>query len=188
MMISRLKGKVVGLQNDLLELETPAGITFLLRVPRTVVLREGDETWLYVHTVFSQSGFELFGFLKREDMSVFKALLEIPGIGPSMALRILSELSISEISEAVRNRNVNVFKRVKGLGTKKAEMIVFALKDTLLPEEDSDENRVFLEAVKTLTALGLKDSEAVNLTKEALKNGLNDLEGVVKYALQNRKV
>lgn len=165
--------------------DTPAGITFSVRVPSSYLPTEGDEIFLYVHTVFNQqTGFELYGFREEEELGVFRTLLEVPGIGPAMALRILSELTLKELAMAVRTGNVSILKRVKGLGTKKAEMVIFALKDVDLPEIEED--TAISEAIKALTTLGMDYPQARLLVTQALKEGLRKVEDLIGYALRHR--
>ncbi len=184
-MIAGLKGKVLKVREDGLLLETPSGITFHLKVPLNHVPVEGAEVSLFVHTIFNQqNGFELYGFTDERQLEVFRTLLEVPGIGPAMALRILSDLSLEELSTAVRTGNVSVLKRVKGLGTKKAEMVVFALKDAPLPEVE--EGAAASEAIKALTTLGMDYPQARSLVVEGMSKGFKEVEDLIRYALQRR--
>ncbi len=184
-MIAGLRGKVIEVREDGVLIDTPSGITFYLKVPINHVPTEGSEVFLFVHTIFSQqNGFELYGFTDRRQLEVFRTLLEVPGIGPAMALRILSDLSLEELSTAVRTGNVSVLKRVKGLGTKKAEMVVFALKDVPLPEVK--ESTAASEAIKALTTLGMDYPQARSLVTEGLSKGLTEVEDLIRYALQRR--
>jgi Holliday junction DNA helicase RuvA len=184
-MISGLRGKVLSVQEGVIFIDTASGIVFSVKVPANYAISEGEEIFLYVHTIFSQqSGFELYGFREEEGLKVFRALLEVPGIGPAMALRILSELSLKEIAVSVRTGNVSVLRRVKGLGTKKAEMVIFALKDVPLPE--SEEDMSVSEAVKALTTLGMDHVEARSLVAEAVRRGFQKVEDLISYALKNR--
>lgn len=185
-MIAGLKGKVLGVREDGVLLETTSGVVFFLKVPLNHLPPEGEEVFLYVHTIFNQqSGFELYGFGDEKQLEVFRTLLEVPGIGPAMALRILSELSLEELATAVRTGNVSVLKRVRGLGTKKAEMVVFALKDVPLPEVK--EGTAVSEAIKALTTLGMDYPQARSLVVEGLSRGLTEVEDLIRYALQRRK-
>jgi Holliday junction DNA helicase RuvA len=150
-------------------------------------ISKDEEILLYTYTYFSQNGFELYGFEREEELKVFEALLEIPGIGPSMALRVLSDLSISELASAVKTGNVNILKKVKGLGTKKAEMIIFALKDSIFEIGVSDEeNQAISEALQALVSLGLDYPKARRLVNMALREGAKTTEEIVMYSLKNK--
>jgi Holliday junction DNA helicase RuvA len=188
-MIAGLRGKVFKVGEDFVLLETPGGVIYKVKVPNFLLSKivRGEEILLYTYTYFSQNGFELYGFEREEELKVFEVLLEIPGIGPSMALRVLSDLSISELASAVKTGNVNILKKVKGLGTKKAEMIIFALKDSVFEIGVSDEeNQAISEALQALVSLGLDYPKARKLVNMALKEGAKTTQELVMYSLKNK--
>jgi Holliday junction DNA helicase RuvA len=188
-MIAGLRGRVFKVGEDFVLLETPGGVIYKVKVPNFLLSKivRGEEILLYTYTYFSQNGFELYGFEREEELRVFEVLLEIPGIGPSMALRVLSDLSISELASAVKTGNVNILKKVKGLGTKKAEMIIFALKDSVFEIGVSDEeNQAISEALQALVSLGLDYPKARKLVNMALKEGAKTTEELVMYSLKNK--
>ena len=188
-MIAGLRGRVFKVGEDFVLLETPGGVIYKVKVPNFLLskISKDEEILLYTYTYFSTNGFELYGFEREEELKVFEALLEIPGIGPSMALRVLSDLSISELASAVKTGNVNILKKVKGLGTKKAEMIIFALKDSMFEIGVSDEeNQAISEALQALVSLGLDYPKARKLVNMALKEGAKTTEELVMYSLKNK--
>jgi Holliday junction DNA helicase RuvA len=188
-MIAGLRGRVFKVGEDFVLLETPGGVIYKVKVPNFLLskISKDEEILLYTYTYFSQNGFELYGFEREEELKVFETLLEIPGIGPSMALRVLSDLSISELASAVKTGNVNILKKVKGLGTKKAEMIIFALKDSIFEIGVSDEeNQAISEALQALVSLGLDYPKARKLVNMALREGAKTTEELVMYSLKNK--
>ena len=188
-MIAGLRGRVFKVGEDFVLLETPGGVIYKVKVPNFLLskISKDEEILLYTYTYFSQNGFELYGFEREEELKVFEVLLEIPGIGPSMALRVLSDLSISELASAVKTGNVNILKKVKGLGTKKAEMIIFALKDSMFEIGVSDEeNQAISEALQALVSLGLDYPKARKLVNMALREGAKTTEELVMYSLKNK--
>ncbi|MDT7903882.1 MAG: Holliday junction branch migration protein RuvA [Candidatus Caldipriscus sp.] len=188
-MIAGLRGRVFKVGEDFVFLETPGGVIYKVKVPNFLLskISKDEEILLYTYTYFSTNGFELYGFEREEELKVFEALLEIPGIGPSMALRVLSDLSISELASAVKTGNVNILKKVKGLGTKKAEMIIFALKDSVFEIGVSDEeNQAISEALQALVSLGLDYPKARKLVNMALKEGAKTTEELVMFSLKNK--
>ncbi len=188
-MIAGLRGKVFKAGEDFFLVETSGGVIYKVKVPTHLLSKvsAGDEILLYTYTHFSINSIEIYGFEREEELKIFEILLEIPGIGPSMALRIISELSISELINAVKSGNVNALRRVKGLGTKKAEMIVFALKDSLFEIDVSDEeNYAISEALKALVSLGLDYPKAKDLVKMALREGAKTTEEIVISALKKK--
>lgn len=188
-MIAGLRGRVFKVGEDFVLLETQGGVIYKVKVPNFLLskISKDEEILLYTYTYFSQNGFELYGFEREEELKVFEALLEIPGIGPSMALRVLSDLSISELASAVKTGNVNILKKVKGLGTKKAEMIIFALKDSIFEIGVSDEeNQAISEALQALVSLGLDYPKARKLVNMALKEGAKTTQEIVMFSLKNK--
>jgi len=188
-MIAGLRGRVFKVGEDFVFLETPGGVIYKVKVPNFLLskISKDEEILLYTYTYFSTNGFELYGFEREEELKVFEVLLEIPGIGPSMALRVLSDLSISELASAVKTGNVNILKKVKGLGTKKAEMIIFALKDSVFEIGVSDEeNQAISEALQALVSLGLDYPKARKLVNMALKEGAKTTEELVMFSLKNK--
>jgi Holliday junction DNA helicase RuvA len=188
-MIAGLRGRVFKVGEDFVLLETPGGVIYKVKVPNFLLSKivRSEEILLYTYAYFSQNGFELYGFEREEELKVFEALLEIPGIGPSMALRVLSDLSISELASAVKTGNVNILRKVKGLGTKKAEMIIFALKDNVFEIGVSDkENQAISEALQALVSLGLDYPKARKLVNMALREGAKTTEEIVMYSLKNK--
>ncbi|MFZ8826079.1 MAG: Holliday junction branch migration protein RuvA [Candidatus Caldipriscus sp.] len=188
-MIAGLRGRVFKVGEDFVLLETPRGVIYKVKVPNFLLSKivRGEEILLYTYTYFSQNGFELYGFEREEELKVFEVLLEIPGIGPSMALRVLSDLSISELASAVKTGNVNILKKVKGLGTKKAEMIIFALKDSVFEIGVSDEeNQAISEALQALVSLGLDYPKARKLVNMALREGAKTTQELVMFSLKNK--
>jgi len=188
-MIAGLRGKVFKVGEDFVLLETPGGVIYKVKVPNFLLskISKDEEILLYTYTYFSQNGFELYGFEREEELKVFEVLLEIPGIGPSMALRVLSDLSISELASAVKTGNVNILKKVKGLGTKKAEMIIFALKDSVFEIGVSDEeNQAISEALQALVSLGLDYPKARKLVNMALREGAKTTQELVMFSLKNK--
>ncbi len=188
-MIRGLKGKVFKVLEDSLLIDTPGGVIYQVKAPYPYLskLSEGDEVLMHIYTNFSQNGIELYGFENEEQLKVFQILLEIPGIGPVMALRILSDISIKELFEAVKTGNVSVLKRVKGLGTKKAEIIIFALRDVMWDERfEGQDNEAISESLQALVSLGLDYTLAKKLVSEAVKRGAKTSEEIIKFALQRK--
>lgn len=187
-MIRGLKGKVFKVSDEHILVETPGGVIYKVKVPYPLLAKseEGKDIMIHTYTYFGQNYIELYGFESEEQLKIFSILLEIPGIGPSMAIKILSDISIKELFDAVKSGNVNTLKRVKGLGTKKAEMIIFALRDVIWDQGDyEDENHVG-EAIQALVSLGVDYVKARKLVSEAIRNGFMDTEDIIKFALQRK--
>jgi len=187
-MIRGLKGKVFKVSDEHILVETPGGVIYKVKVPYSLSAKseEGKDIMIHTYTYFGQNYIELYGFENEEQLKIFSILLEIPGIGPSMAIKILSDISIKELFDAVKSGNVNILKRVKGLGTKKAEMIIFALRDVIWDQGDYEDESHVGEAIQALVSLGVDYVKARKLVSEAIRNGFMDTEDIIKFALQRK--
>ena len=91
----------------------------------------GSEVKLRIHTHVREDALALFGFLTPEEKSIFEKLISVSGIGPSLAIKVLSGMAVSGLVPAIRNGQVELLVRIPGVGKKTAERIVLELKDKL---------------------------------------------------------
>lgn len=159
---------------------------------------QGKITSLNVYTHVREDSLDLFGFISMEEKKIFLKLVTINGIGPRLALNILSGITPSELEEAVYKGNVKRLQRVPGVGKKIAERMVLELRDKLdLREREKADTRlpVIMEsegmesdAILALLSLGYKPAEAekaVNLAiSEIGENPDLTLEILLKNALK----
>ncbi len=200
-MIEFLRGKIANTKEDSVCLDVN-GVGYLVMIsPATGALLppEGEEACLYTHMSVREDGVSLYGFSSYDDLSLFKLLITVSGIGPKSALSILSSLSGDGLRLAVVSGDSKSISLAPGVGKKTAERIIIDLKDKLdnpsfssVAGEDSFKGagRVIdsarEEAVEALTALGYSASEALNAVKgasAALGDGA-DSEAVLKAALR----
>ncbi len=128
-MISYLKGMVQSQKNDILVLQI-AGFGFQVYVPENIVAIAGSELQLYTYFHWSQeNGPSLFGFLEVNQRDLFVQLISVSGIGPRMALALLSAFSVTALAEALVSGNIALLSSVSGIGRKKAELLILSLKD-----------------------------------------------------------
>lgn len=163
-MIGRVRGEVLEKQDDFLLLDVN-GIGFIIHVPASLLdTIDGGIITLYTYLQVRQDELTLYGFADRESLHLFRTLLGVPGIGPRVALSVLSYMPIEMLRQAVVREEIALLARVPGLGPKKARQIVFALKDKIEPGEvgiagppvtDADS-----EVIAALTALGYSAAEA----------------------------
>jgi Holliday junction DNA helicase RuvA len=163
-MIGRIRGEVLEKREDALLLDVN-GIGFIVYVPADLLdtIDNGFAT-LYTHLQVRQDDLTLYGFADRESLQLFRTLLSVPGIGPRVALSILSHVPVEMLRRAVAREEIALLARVPGIGPKKARQIVFALRDKIGAEEgeivgtpitDADS-----EVIAALTALGYSAAEA----------------------------
>jgi len=190
--ISRIRGVLATRDLGVVEVSTPGGVTYELEIPLTVferLPREGAEVELRVFQVVREDAITLYGFLDWRERAVFARLLTASGVGPRLALNMLSTLPPEELIRAILERDVATLRRIPGLGTKKAERLVLELADRLddlaaAAAGPSADGRVAEEAVGALVALGYSAPEASAAVRRAL-DASGQLEGIalIKAAL-----
>lgn len=116
---------------------------------------------LWTHLEVSERGWDIFGFLDREELHMFEKLLSIPGVGPKSALSIMSQVSAEDILQAIGAQSADMLKQ-KGLGLKTAEKIILSLKGKV-EITDGASGTVDQEAYEALLGLGYKEGEIRNI-------------------------
>ncbi len=196
-MIDRIRGCLLSKSPTRVVVET-GGVGFDVAVPLSTydaLPGEGMEITLLVHVSMINEQLKLFGFATEKERTLFRMLISISGVGPSIALAALSGSSPDVIISAVRNRNVGVLSAIKGIGRKRAERIVMELKDgveSLVAEGDTttDVPVGMDDAVNALVSLGFSRGEALGAVRrviDGLEGGLPGTEEVVRLALQAGK-
>ena len=148
---------------------------------------------LHIHTVVREDAFLLYGFADREERALFRALIKVNGIGPKVAIAILSSVSPDEFIQCIHQQNTHVLTKLPGIGKKTAERLVVEMKDSIkqLAYSDvaqrasttthrSDQD----EAISALEALGYKHHEASVLIRK-IDDGQQSCEQLIRLALQS---
>ena len=175
MMYSYIKGELVEIQPESIVVEA-GKIGYEIRMPANMVGRLGGigqsvKVYTYLHV--KEDLMELYGFLSRDDLQVFRLLLGVNGIGPKGALAILTALTPDDLRIAVLGEDAKAIAKAPGIGSKTAQRVILELKDrlSLVPvagnaspaaqaiSQDSS-SAVQAEAVQALVALGYSSSEA----------------------------
>jgi Holliday junction DNA helicase RuvA len=175
-MISRVSGKLVRRDLGVAEVATACGLTYEIQIPLTVferLPREGADVELLTHMVVREDAQELYGFLTTAERALFGRLLSASGVGPRLALNMLSTLSPDKLIAAITNKDLATLRQIPGLGTKKAEKLSVELADRLGDLATtlsglSPDGRTAEEAVAALVALGYSASEATLAVRKAL--------------------
>ena len=175
------------------------GVGYQIHVPDPVLRRlaPGQEITLITHCHIREDAFTIFGFLREEDKRVFDMLLGVSGIGPKLAMAVVSAMSVVEFGRALLESDVDAFTKIAGVGKKTAQRIVLEMKAKLgqdaelkaiLGEDaDSANGHDRDDAIEALLALGCTPGEA----KKAATGARRDLgdkaaaEDVVKAALRS---
>lgn len=135
-----------------------------------------------------EDGIALYGFVSKEEKNMFLKLISVNGIGPKMAITILSGISVNELVNAIIKQDLKLLCTVKGLGKKTAERLLVELKDQTMPVQVSVQeeniNASFVEqATDALVSLGVGKNEAYRLAKENAKDGAS-VEEIITKALR----
>jgi len=187
-MIARLSGSVWAVGEDHLVIGA-AGIGFKVHVPTTVssqVRGVGETVDLHTYLHVRENELSLYGFLTEEELSFFRMLLSVSGIGPKLALAVLSTVSPKALRQAVFQEQLGILTRVPGVGQKTARAIVFHLKDRLVKSDEETAapfSDVDVEVVAALTSLGFSVVEAQRALQGSARDTEMPVEERVRQAL-----
>lgn len=198
-MYSYIKGTLEEVREDLIVVENN-GIGYNIRVPARVLdelPERGGQIRIYTYLYVREDAFSLFGFSSKDELDMFKLLINVSGIGPKGGLAVLSVLSPNDIRFAVVSDDVKVISKAPGIGKKTAQRLIIELKDKVnledtidtmqgIPEAAvHDNNIVKKEAAEALTALGYSAAEAAKVLSNIEIEEDADVESVLKLALKN---
>lgn len=184
-MIGSLRGKLVTKRPDSIIVDVN-GVGYLVHVPLNVLANlpdEGKDVFLHVHTHVREDSLQLFGFLSDDEKKVFLALLGVSGIGPKMAVNILSGISHDDFLSAIEKEDVALLCRTPGLGKKTAHRLILELREKL-PSPAGTKDRVFEDTLSALINLGYKKTTAQEALERAYKQGFGDIEDLLREALK----
>lgn len=188
-MIDVVAGKVAALHKDHVVLMV-GGVGLRVYVPKTVfdvVDGPGRSLTLYTHLAVREDALVLYGFPDMEERALFETLLGISGIGPRIALAILSTLTVEHLHNAVAREEPEILTRVPGIGKKGAQKIVFELKDRLHIEPATGLaaiSDIDTDVIAALTSLGYSIVEAQTALQAIPRDAPQDVEERVRLALQ----
>ena len=162
------------------------------------MLVPGSEVKIYTYTYVKEDAFQLYGFISKDELSLFKKLITVSGIGPKGAASILSAFSAEDLRYAIYAGDIKTISKAPGIGKKTAERLVLELKDkveldyqadTLLGQladetVGSTEPNNRKDAIDALTALGYSSMDAAKAVKQSDPNADMDAEDILKAALK----
>lgn len=155
-----------------------------------------EEATIYVYMNVREDDISLFGFSSRDELSAFKLLISVSGVGPKGALSILSVLAVNDLRMAVLTDDVKAISKANGIGTKTAQRVVMDLKDKFKLEDmfednsnvddlpDVVSNDIIAETALALTSLGYSNSEAMKAISKVPDNESMSVEALLKAALK----
>ncbi len=147
---------------------------------------------LYIHTVVREDAFLLFGFFQQQERALFRTLIKVNGVGPKLALAILSSVTPDEFVQTIRQDDSNALTRFPGIGKKTAERLLIELKDAVKDWVSSDLSsqsspiispRHIDEAIAALIALGYKPGEASRVAR-SVDDGNKSSEQLIRDSLK----
>jgi Holliday junction DNA helicase RuvA len=193
-MIGYIKGKVLYTQeNNVLIENNGIGYEVCCSSSALCELVNGGEGEIYTYMAVREDGVYLYGFVSIEEKNMFLKLLTVSGVGPKVAVSVLSAMSLSNLALMIATSDVKGLSKIKGLGKKTAERIILELREkiTSLDVGESTKNDATVTAVEVdedaviaLMSLGFNRSESVKGVESAYANGAKTIEQVISYALR----
>lgn len=187
-MIATLRGEITQIEDTALILEVGGvGLRVFAPAPLRTRLKVGEVAFLYTHLVVREDALTLYGFESQADRDLFNLLLGVDGVGPKVALSVLSTLTLDAVQRAIFAEQADILSRVPGVGKKTAQKIALHLKDKLKPSDalahvaamtDFDS-----EVLAALTALGYSVVEAQAAIQSLPKDAPTDVEERLRMAL-----
>ena len=200
-MLSYIIGEVAEISADTVVVENN-GIGFNIKTSAMTIDSlppVGDMVRIYTYLHVREDAMQIFGFLSKDELEVFKLLLNVNGIGPKGALGILSAISTDDLRFAVLSDDVNLIKSCPGVGAKTAQKLIIELKDKLRLEDAFEmavnnnnkkntvqDNTVIVmnEAVEALVSLGYSSKDAIAAVKKVKNIQNKNSEQILKEALK----
>ena len=180
-MIVQVAGTLITKELDRVEIMTSGGVAYELAVPLNAyeqLPKAGERCMLHTYLVVKEDGWQLFGFTTPYERRVFQKVLLAKGVGPALALGLLSSLTADRLVRAIREKDIAVLQSVPRVGRKKAEQMILDLADKLdqlqssgaesgvgrgLPTTD--------DAIRALVSLGYSNADAEKAVRAALEAG-----------------
>jgi len=197
-MISYIKGELVEVTENAIVLDH-GGMGFSIMMPASILAKLpqiGSELKVHTYLYVKEDILDLYGFLTKDDLKIFKLLITVNGIGPKGALAILSAMTPDDLRFAVLAGDAKTISKAPGIGNKTAQKLIIELKDKLKIEDVLDGSdggyetssdmgdTAVAEAVMALTALGYSTADATRAVKLVDNAGNMDSEALLKAALK----
>ncbi len=195
-MIAFIKGKVIDEFEGGVVLENNGiGYEILCSAALLAKLSAEKEGGVFTYLQVKEDGLSLFGFDNKEEKRMFLKLISVSGIGPKMAMGILSGMRVNELATAIAMNDVKGLSGIKGLGKKTAERIILELRESVSAEnaaiaaEESFAAPVFTsedeDAIIALMGLGFSGIQSRNAVKTAKEQGAETIQDVISFALKS---
>ena len=198
-MIGQIEGTIIEKNPPEILVEV-AGITYEILVPMSTLYQlpeSGELVRLHTHFSVREDAQTLYGFFDAETKKMFRSLVRVNGVGPKMALGILSGMSVEDFVQAVRNNDSEAMVRMPGIGKKTAERLIIEMRDKIIEwgSEDNVGSDLSLQTKSSFTKdaeiaminLGYKPQQAARAIAQALKVNpeINDSEELIRFSLKS---
>lgn len=197
-MIAHLKGTLESVGQNTVVIEV-GHIGYLVKVPTAVISRlpvVGEPLKLYTIQIVREDDISLYGFLSTEERSLFSLFLSVSGVGPKMAMALISSFPLDKLVSAVAKGDVALLSSVSGVGKKTAERVVVELKEKIAkqyavtPQEmgagiKGGDSSLGSDSISALISLGYSPREARDAVMKVDLETVTTVEGVIKTALKN---
>lgn len=184
-MIAHLKGKIVKRTEKSIILSVN-GVGYLINLSATALsdAQENTEAEFFIHNHIREDMFDLYGFANYEELEFFKKLISINGIGPRLAMEILS-VPTEKMKAAIQNENLEYIKSIPGIGPKSAKRIILELKGKLTTDDrDYQDINVDNDAIEALSKLGYSRHQILSTLKN-IPDNIKNAEEIIGYFLKN---
>ncbi len=190
-MIGSLRGRIASKTPPQLTVDV-GGLGYELEAPMSTFFHlpaVGEEVRLLTHLVVREDAHVLYAFATEDERRLFRSLIKVSGVGPKIALALLSGISVSAFAQCVLNEDISALTRVPGIGRKTAERLIVEMRDRLASPQATPGAPVTAaasaegEAYGALVALGYRPAEAARLLK-AVGPGTHSTEELIRRALQ----
>ena len=197
-MIGQLKGKIISKSPPEVLLEVQ-GIGYEILCPMSTIYELdnlSDDVLLFTHLSIKEDAHTLFGFITKNEKNVFRELIRVNGVGPKVALAILSNLSVHSLVECISTEDADLLAKTPGIGKKTALKLIVELQDRLSKldlagslanssEIKQNSNPNSKQAIEALQSLGFKAKEANRMVSKIEDQELST-EQLIRLALQNK--
>lgn len=199
-MIERLRGTIIAKQAPEVIIDV-GGVGYEVKVPMTTIYQlpgVGEESILLTHFVVREDAQQLFGFVREIDRRLFRDLIKVNGVGPKLALAILSGMDTEQFADCLNRNDVNALVALPGVGKKTGERLLIEMRDKagqwladVLPTQSTASaiskatSDIRGEAEQALVALGYKPTEASRLISAVDSDDIDSSEGLIRAALQS---
>jgi Holliday junction DNA helicase RuvA len=192
-MITQIKGRLVEKTPTYVVIDC-SGVGYLLHISLNTfsALPDSEAVTLYAHLNVKEDSHTLYGFINKTEREIFRLLISVSGVGPSIARTMLSSMSSEEIQQAIASENIPLIQSVKGIGAKTAQRVIIDLKDKILKTFDMEaislapSNTNKDEALSALEVLGFNRKQSEKVLNTVLKEQADaTVEVLIKKALKS---